>query len=181
MKRLIIILFLARIVIFTSCSSLPPNSSENTAWKAMKEGKAKGTVQIYSVDADRSGEWGSLEKEISGLMPLFFLEKKYLVVSSSVPADYIAEVRVREREYPDGWRTRRSACAEVRLWDGENFIDNPLPLSAGRSMIQGKKSITSSKTLSVMLRKSVNKAVRGLPSATRLQSKNRKLNADTEE
>lgn len=182
MKFFILFLLLAQLVVFGSCSSFPPNSSETKAWKTMKEGRARATVQIISVDAERSGEWGSLEKEISGLLPLLFLEKRYQVVSPNDSADFIAEVRVREREYVDGWRTRRSASAEVRLWENnreagaETFFEQPLPLSAGRSMIHGRKSIASSKTLTAMLRKAVSKAVNGLPAVTRQQETNENLN-----
>jgi hypothetical protein len=121
-----------------------------------------GSVRIVSISAERPGDWGSLEKEISALLPLFFSREAFLVVPQEAQADYSADVRVREREYINGWQTRRSLTAEVMIWEGDSL--GPLPLAAGRSVIQGKQSIASSKTLSAMLKKAVKSAVRGLPS-----------------
>ena len=148
-------------LVFGSCVSF--DSSESSSWAFGKEGNSRGTIRIISVSAEKSGEWGTLEKEISDLLPLLFSEEAYLVVSPSAQADYSAEVKVREREYPNGWQTRRSLSAEVRLWAGDGFAGQPLPLSAGRALNQGKQSFASSKTLSAMLRKAVKNAVRSLP------------------
>ena len=158
---LIPFLLLALVTFFGACASFPLDSSESAAWAAGGIENAKGRIRIISVSAERSGEWGSLEKEINDLMPLLFSEESYLVVPSAVQADYSAEVKVREREYPDGWKMKRSLSAEVRLWVGDTTV--PLPLSAGRSLIHGKQSLASSKTLSNMLRRAVKNAVSGLP------------------
>ena len=160
MKRLHSILTAALLVFLAGCSTFPFDSAESSSWKAEKPDKLKGTVQVISVSAEKAGEWGSLEKEATDLLPLLFLEESYRVVSDSEKADYSADVKLREREYPDGWRTKRSLSVEVRLWAGN--ADGPLPLSAGRSLNQGKKSLASSKTLSVMLHKAIRNAVRGL-------------------
>lgn len=145
-----------------ACASFPFGSS----WARDGE-KVRGTIRIVSVSAEKSGEWGALEKETSDVLPLIFSAEGYLVVHSSVSADYSAEVKVREREYPDGWQTKRSLSAEVRLWAGDGDCSEPLPLSAGRAMIQGKQSFASSRTLNAMLQKAVKNAVRGLPSGER--------------
>ena len=157
------ILFLLPLV-FGGCISFPFDISRNSRWageiKTTRQ-NAKATVRIQSVSAERSGEWGSLEKEAIDLLPLLFSEESYMVVQQSAEADYSAEVKLREREYTDGWRTKRSLSAEVRLWERNNT--GPLPVSAGRSLIQGKQSLASSKTLTAILRKAVGNAVRGLP------------------
>ena len=142
-----------------SCVSFDYFESSSWAWD---RGNARGTVQVISVSAEKAGDWGALEKEINDLLPLLFSEEAYLVVSPSARADYSAEVSVREREFPDGWQTKRSLSAEVRLWRGESFPGQVLPLASGRALNQGKQSFASSVTLSAMLRKAVKNAVRGL-------------------
>jgi len=160
MKKIVISFLL--ILILSGCSSLPFDSSLDSVWEGDIK-NPKGSVRILSVSAERSGEWGSLEKEARDLLPLLFSENKYLVVSVLQSADYKAEVQLREREYSDGWRTKHSLSAEVRLWnEGSSGL---LPLSAGRVLIEGKKSLASSGTLYNMLRKAVRNAVRGLPEA----------------
>ena len=155
------LLLFGQIILWTSCSSFPVDIPTNTAWATKDMERARGTIRIISVSVERSGEWGSLEKEIRELLPLLFYEESYLVVSPSARADFTGEVVVREREYADGWRTRRSLSAELRLWAGEEF--EPLPLSIGRSLIQGRQSLGSSKTLTNILRRVVRNAARGLP------------------
>ena len=162
--RLVLFLFLGAAVL-AGCSSLPPDSRQDSSWRVKERRKIKGTIHIASVSADRYGEWGSLEKELKVLAPLFFLEYKYHAVSPSVPADFTAELTVREREYPRGWQTRRSLSAEVRIWKGD--ADGPLPVSAGRALITGKQSLASSKTLNRLFRKALKNAVRGIPSMKR--------------
>ena len=159
--RIVTVIFVFSLLalgVLPGCSSLPFDPPENSGWTGTIE-RVRGSVRIVSVSAERSGEWGSLEKETRDLLPLLFSEESYRVVSGN--ADYSAEVNVREREYADGWRTKRSLSVEVRLWAGEG--SEPLPLSAGRSLIQGKQSLASSKTLSDMLRKAVKNVVAGLP------------------
>ena len=154
------------LTIFGSCVSTSFNSANSSSWKAKESEKAKGTIRIISVSAEKSGEWGTLEREVKELLPLFFSEKAYVTVSPAGEADYTAEVRVREREYPKGWKTKHSLSVEVRLWAGEDE-GKPLPLTAGRAQNLGKKSFSSTKTLSTMLRRAVRNAVRKLPSKNR--------------
>ena len=148
------------LIVAAGCVSF--DSSESAFWTTGDGNNTRGTVRIISVSVERSGEWSSIEKEISDLLPLLFSEEAYLMVSPAATADYSAEVKVREREYPDGWETRRSLSAEVRLWPGDSFFEKPLPLSAGRALNHGKQSLASSKTLCAMLRKAVKNAVQGL-------------------
>ena len=157
--NLALFLLFGQIVFFSGCASFPSGSSE--AWSAGEREKAKGSVQIISVSAERPGDWGSLEKEISALLPLLFSEESYLVVSAQEAADYSADATVREREYLSGWQTKRSLSAEIRIWKGDG--SEPLPITAGRSLIQGKQSLASSATLASMLKKAIKSAVRGLP------------------
>ncbi|MCL2092562.1 MAG: hypothetical protein FWH12_00035 [Treponema sp.] len=123
----------------------------------------EGTIRLGSVSAERSGEWGSLEKEIHSLVPLFFSEVSYLVVPPESPADYVAEIYLREREYHSGWRTQRSLSAEVRIWADQGEPMELLPLATGRALTEGRQSLASARTLSTMLRKAVYNAIRALP------------------
>ena len=158
--RFFLLLILALIVL-GSCVSF--HFGGNSSWATDNKEETVGTVRIISVHAEKPGEWGLLEKEVGDLLPLLFFEKGYIAVSPDEEAALLAEVTVREREYIDGWKTRRSLSAEVRLWAREEFADQPLPLSAGRALSNGKQSFASSKTLSAMLRKAVKNAVNGLP------------------
>ena len=164
MKHFIFILMILALAVFGSCASF--YSPNNSSWKARDREKAKGTIGVVLVSAEKSGEWGALEREVTELLPLFFSQEAYIVVSPAMDADYAAEVRVREREYPKGWKTGHSLSVEVRLWAGEDQ-GQPLPLSAGRALSQGKKTFASSKTLSTMLRQAIKSAVKGLPSINR--------------
>jgi len=164
MKNTIIILLCAMSVM-GGCASASFDSVESSSWASHKN-SWEGTIHILSVSAEKSGEWGILEREICDLMPLLFSEEAYLVVSPSTPADYSAEVKIRERDYTDRWQTKHSLSAEVRIWkEGKDFsVDEPLPLSAGRALLNGRQSFASSKTVSSLLRKAVRNAVHGLPS-----------------
>ena len=162
MKHFAIFLVLITAVL-GSCASSPFSSNQSRSWTPGKRTKIKGTIRIVSVSAEKPGEWGALTKEVSDLMPLLFSEKAYLAVSPSQEADYSAEVTVRERDYVNGWKTKHSLSAEVRIWTGAWDGSDPLPLSAGRVLVQGTKSFSSSKTLSNMLRKATRNALRRLP------------------
>ena len=158
MKKIIVLFLLS--LSFCGCSSFPFDVQKNSHWSG-DIGNAKGSVAIVSVSAERPGDWGALEEEARDLLPLLFSEKSYRVVSDLEGADYAADVKLREREYADGWRTKRSLSVEVRVW--KRGALEPLPLSAGRSTIQGKQSLAASRTLNKMLRKAVRNAIRGLP------------------
>ena len=152
------------LIVLGSCVSF--DFSESSSWTSFGS-DAVGTIHIISVSAEKSGEWGALEKEVRDLLPLLFYEMGYVTVAPDDMASYSAEVKVREREYPDGWQTRRSLSAEVRLWAGDGHANQLLPLSAGRTLNNGKKSFASSKTLSQMLRKAVKSAFDALKRESR--------------
>ena len=149
------------LAVFGSCVSFFPPG--NASWETGTMESARGSIRIVSVSAEKSGEWGLLEKEVNDLLPLLFFEERYVTVSHDEQADVFAEVTVRERDYIDGWKTRRSLSAEVRIWADNDFLSRPLPLSAGRALSNGRQSFASSKTLSTMLRKAIKNAVNGLP------------------
>jgi hypothetical protein len=152
------------VMFFGSCASFPFGSEESSSW-ALGERNGdmmRGTIRINSVSVEKPGDWGSLEGEIRDLLPLLFSEENFLVVASSAKADYSVEVKLREREYPDRWQTKRPLSAEVRLWKAETEA-SVFPLSAGRTLVTGRQSFSSSKTLSATLRKAMKKAVQDIP------------------
>lgn len=180
--RLAVFLLFGQIAILTGCASFPPDYSTSAAWSAPAPETVKGSVRIISVSAERPGDWGSLEKEINTLVPLFFAEESYCVTPPDAAvldnaADYTVSVQVREREYQSGWQTRRSLSCVVMIWPGDDGASTPgnapsgrtpssrtqLPLAAGRSLIQGTQSLASSKSLGALLKKAIKSAVRGLP------------------
>jgi hypothetical protein len=172
-----IVFFAAVLLFFGACESLPFDYYRSTSWSALEAGNGTGRtmgtlipVHLAAVSVDRNGGWASVEKEIRGLAPLFFLKQGYRVVSLDERADYTADIRVREREYAWGWRTKRSLAVEVRLWpagDGapdhqDLGIASRLPLTAGQAISLGNRSFSSSETSGRMLALAIKKAVRPL-------------------
>ena len=159
MKNVKLFLVFSFAVVSIGCVSF----SDSSSWATKDLKEAAKSVQIISVFAEKPGEWGLLEKEVRDLLPLLFFERGYITVSPEHEPAYFAEVTVREREYLDKWKTRRFLSAEVRIWSSENFTGQPLPMSTGQVLSEGKQTFASSQVLSDMLRKAVKNAVRGLP------------------
>jgi hypothetical protein len=162
--------FVLPVLFFTSCSSLPFLPRKSWSLTALK--KKGPTVRLENVSVDKPGGWISIEDEMANLTPLLLLERGYLVSADPEKADYAAEVRAWEREYTQGWKTKRSVVMEVRLWpergpDAEEYRDTPL--AAGRAVRQGKKSLVSSRTGGSMLKQALKRALRALPRRTRMK------------
>jgi hypothetical protein len=155
--------FCLLVLVFAgACSSL--RVAESRSWHIGPEKKITGTVWIAGVQADKSGVRSSLENEAARLFPLFLSDYKYLAVNDPENADFIAEVKIREREYIRGWNTKYSLSAEVCFWpgkDAENFAALP-PLAAGRVVLRDSGGLSSSITLGRLLEKTVKKAVQAL-------------------
>jgi hypothetical protein len=120
---------------------------------------------LENVSVDKPGGWVSIEDELSNLTPLLLLERGFLVSADPEEADYAADIRAWEREYTQGWKTKRSIVMEVRLWhergpDSQDYRGTPL--AAGRVSYQGKKSLVSSRINSPMLKSALRKAIRAL-------------------
>jgi hypothetical protein len=143
-----------------ACSSFPQSRS----WSALKEEEIAGTVWVAAIKADKAGGWSSVENEAGALLPLLFLERRFKTVGEKEGADYIAELDLREREFSRGWENHASISVELRLWPVEAAGERelPVPLAAGQVLLQGDESLSSSETLSRLLRKAVEKAVMAL-------------------
>ena len=157
-----------------SCESMPVNYSRTQSW-FLKEKPVWGTVKLLGVTVDRIGGWDSVEKDITGLAPLFFWEEGCRMISGGSPADYAADIQLREREYRSGWRTKRSLLVEVRIWPhrdgaaGRAAYTETLPLAAGRIISMGERSLASFETTNRMLAQAIRKAAGQLAAHKRKQ------------
>ena len=158
-------------VLLLSCEALPINYSRSQSWLIPgiahnAQDKSWTTITLLGVQVDRRGGWDSVEREVADLVPLFFWNQGCRVVAADERPVYAADIQVREREFNQGWRTKRSLAVEVRIWD---FQDTPakaegkkLPLAAGRVIASGERSLSSSETTGRMLSKAIEKAVKEL-------------------
>jgi len=162
----ITILFLA--VLLFSCDSMPVSITETVSWRITDENASTGTIKLTNVTVDRRGIRDSLEKEVTALAPLYFWTEGFKTVESDGSADYAAQINLREREVAASWRTRISLAVEVRIWnctDGNmrpDELTGKLPVAAGRAVILGNKSFSSSKTTSKMLSRAISKTLKQL-------------------
>jgi hypothetical protein len=163
--KIICTIFLVAGFFVVSCSSAP--SSFSQSWAASgREGK---TIRLMGVTVDRSGGWDSLEKEVAAIAPMFFWRKGYRLLESDGPADYAAQISLREREFAAGWKTRRSLAIEVRVWEYEGEcsageLSGKLPSAAGRVVSIGDGSFASSRTTGKMLSRAIGRTVGRMPS-----------------
>ena len=157
MKIIYNIVFLSLAFLLLSCYSMPVSFSQS--WIIPE--KTGQTIKLTGVSIDRQGGWDSLEKEVTALAPLYFLQNGYHLIESDGPADYSAHISLREREFSVGWRTQRSLAVEVLvLAGGEKPSEGPL--AAGRVVKIGDESFLSSKTTGTMLSRAINETIKKL-------------------
>ena len=165
--------FFMIVFLFSSCNSMPVSYSSCESWsmpeKYKNKTRAAKTIQVAGVSVDRPGGWDSLEKEICALAPIYFWEQGYKQAASGKTPDYIAFINLREREFADGWHTRKSLVMEVRVWQCvkgstsfENYQDK-IPIAAGRIVSIGNRSFSSSQTAGKMLSRAVSMTVKRIP------------------
>jgi hypothetical protein len=168
LQKLIIFLF---PLILLSCEALPVNFSSGQSWfiSPDKSEKTWTTLTILAVQADKSGGWDSVEREIAALAPLYFWDSGCRVVAAEEPSSYAAQIQVREREFNLGWKTKKSLAVEVRIWEyedapknGESALGQKLPAAVGRIVAAGDKSFSSSETTGRLLLKAIDRAVKEL-------------------
>jgi len=163
MKKLKII-FLFLPVIMLSCEALPINYSRSQSWLTSDD-STRRTISLLNVKVDRMGGWDSVEKEIVALAPLYFWNNGCRVIAGEKAPRYAAEIQAREREFSQGWRTRRSLAIEVTISSYEDALGvsaRKLPLAAGRVIAMGERSFSSSDTTGRLLSKAIEKAVKEL-------------------
>ena len=173
----VIDIFLAMLLF--SCYSMPTSFSQS--WRIPEKNtsrdKASRTIRLVGISVDRSGGWDSLEKEAAALAPIHFWRKGYRLAGDD-SADYAAYISLREREFPVGWwRTRRSLAIEVQVWTcteemsaGElsrEVLSQKLPVAAGRVVVIGDGSFSSSKTTGKLLARAINRTLGKMPPVQR--------------
>jgi hypothetical protein len=161
-KNRMIIITAVILVLLISCGTFP-GTAQFRSWSLEEKSAPEGKIHINKVYFDAPAGWNALEEEASRALPLILLERNYLAVDSQKAAGYAMDVTLREREYLKGWKTKRSLSVEVCIWPG-NGIENGIavPLAAGRAIMQGSESFSSSKTLYSLLEKAVKGAIKAL-------------------
>jgi hypothetical protein len=147
--------FCALCALCVSCAVFPPLFPHREAWP-LSGTFGKGTMTAGKISVDSVGAWGSLEREIAGLLPLLLVEKGY-APGTGGEADRRADVSVIEREYMEGWKTKKSLSVEVRIRSPNDAL-----LAAGRAMVSGDKSFASSNVTNLLVRSALSKALSAL-------------------
>lgn len=149
-----------------SCSTL---SIKNTSSWSREDSHPERKLKAGRISADKPGGGRSIEREISELLPLLFLEKGYLFVENEDGIDYVVDVRATERDYYVGWEAKKSVSMEVVIWpadraadEGERRLRVETPLASGRTVAQGSMGLASSKNTEILLRSSIDELVKSL-------------------
>ena len=164
-----IFLFLSFLISvgFFSCSMLSIPSWQN--WSP-GSGKQLAIAETGIVRVDKNADWDSVETETRRLLPLLLAEAGYkqTVPETDLPEQlpaYKVDVVLIEREYMENWKTRRSLSAEIAIWknDESGKAGEKVLLAAGKALLLGTKSLSSSKTLHNLLKLALSNALKALP------------------
>lgn len=118
-----------------SCTSV-------SAWSSV-EGMGEELV-LASVRVDKAARAASVEAELADLAPAVFsahglrIRRPEAAAAEASGGEPAVEVRAFEREWLDGWATRRTVSFEVLILDG------PSRISAGRAVASGGATLDSS-------------------------------------
>jgi hypothetical protein len=145
---------------FFSCASLPFNMIKSRGWPGSKgPDPSLPRIRIGDVRVDKAGDYGSLEAELSLLLPLLFAEQGFSLAAPGEDSDFIVIGRAVEREYLKNWHTVRSVSAELYLCpEGEDA----LPYVSGRAGASGTRSLASSQDMEVLFRSALKRLVSAL-------------------
>lgn len=160
--------------LFLSCSTTGIWSTASKSWTANDFSNAI-KLSIGEISADKPGGGWSVEREIAEVLPLIFLEHGFVFLPNSEDSEYIVDVCATERDYYDGWKTKKSIAVEVLLWKtcdknnsdvllGTDRFNIETPYAAGRTVANGSLGISSSKNLDALLRLSVKNLVKAVGS-----------------
>ena len=148
------------------CYSIQAGSGRS--WRMPEGDEPIGTIKLIGVTVDSGSGWGSLEKEVAAIAPLYFRTKGFKTVTQDDHADYAAGIYLWEREFTVGWRTKKSLAMEVHIWECGNgglkpeHFSGKLPVAAGRIVITGNKTFSSSKFTEKVLSKTISRTIRRL-------------------
>jgi hypothetical protein len=156
--RISLFLTIGIFFIISSCGSfgIP-------AGKSWSHNTKNGLIpfELGTVLVDKKADWDSVEAETKRLLPLIFLEQGHkLAYNQAIKADAI----LIEREYLENWKTQRSISVEILIWNlQEKSGEEKIYLGAGRALLSGNKSLSSSKVLYNLLKLALSNALKALP------------------
>jgi len=170
------IFILSAMAILLSCEALPFNYSVKQSWLIdssasldSTQEKIRTTMTVLGVQIDRSGVWDSVEREAASLAPLYFWDQGCRVVSAEEKPQYAAYIWIRERDFNQGWKSKKSLSVEVRIWayedapvNGAPEENHKLPDAVGRVVMTGDTSFSSSNTMGKLLSRAITQAVKQL-------------------
>jgi hypothetical protein len=147
---------------FSSCSTIGISSKATKGWVSGNEFESVKKLSIGTINVDKAGGGWSIEREISEVLPLIFLEQGYVFLKPEEEVDYIVDVYAAERDYYVGWNTEKSITTEVsfRLPEEKTPIKVETPFAAGRTVAQGTLGLSSSKNVESLLRSSAKKLIK---------------------
>ncbi|GMO25533.1 MAG: hypothetical protein Ta2B_05150 [Termitinemataceae bacterium] len=163
------------LLLCMSCTTSGMYYKSSDSWSRLNSNIQIKKIKLGTIKADKSGGSLTIEREISQLLPLLFLEQNFVFTNNSLEADYIVDVHATEREYFVGWETKKSVTMEVLFWandhltkdmqqdDGNTQADIETPLIAGRIVAQGSQGLASSNNLQDILRRSIGKVIAAVP------------------
>jgi hypothetical protein len=168
------LLILAACIGFCSCSILGIPSGFN--WSP-GSGKKHGDIKVGTIRVDKNADWDSVEAETKRLLPLLLSQAGYGQASQKTDSllpiiENKADVVLIEREYMKNWKTLRSLSAEVLIFecriipdlnDPSVLIEEKNLLAAGKALLSGKKSFSSSKVLYDLLELALSNALKAMP------------------
>ncbi|MDR2842919.1 MAG: hypothetical protein LBV52_06930 [Spirochaetaceae bacterium] len=166
--RLFLVLILPMLVFFflSGCNTSGMYYKASGAWSLKSDTSKFKKIKLGTIKVDKPGSSLSIEKEISQILPLLFLEHGYVFTNETDAAFYIVDVCATEREFFANWNTKKSVTMEVLLWDSEHKINDQTdsrietPLAAGRIIAQGSQGLSASNNLNDILKQSIRKAVK---------------------
>ena len=148
--------------VFISCNSLPWIGKARS-WQIPAGEEIAGTFFISSIKAETTGIRNSIESETADLLPLLLLDQRYLVFDRIEEADYIADIKLREREYLNGWKSVFSMGVEIYIYPGKSGKtkqeSNLIPLAAAHTYLESSGGFSSSRNLRNLLENAVKEAI----------------------
>ena len=147
---------------FSSCSNM--NILTAKSWSSGSK-NIIAYIELGMIRVEKNNDWDSLEAETRRLLPLMLTEKGYSTNNIEIPDDNIPSYRIDavliEREYMENWKTRRSLSAEIIIHN--TGTEDNAPLAAGKALLLGDKSLSSSKVLHDLLQLALDRAIQALP------------------
>ena len=147
---------------FSSCSNMGFLTAKS--WSSVSKNHI-GFMELGMIRVEKNADWDSLEAETRRLLPLMLAEKGYGLNKQENPQGNIPGYRIDavliEREYMENWKPRRSLSAEIIIRNAG--AEENAPLAAGKALLLGNKSLSSSKVLYDLLQLALDRSLQALP------------------